>query len=259
MDLNKDIKDLSLNIDIATVTILYNRYKSFLLPAGIILACIILFFLVISPQIQNVLAQREQQQIEQAKLAALKNNYSLLSSMDQTELDSDFNLSTGVLPSVKDFAGIINSISTNSQAAGVSIGDFQFSVGNITKSSEGALSFPSIQINLNINGDISSIINFIERLHKSAPMSEVTSIQASNTSAVLAVRFYYKAFPQAVISDDTTIIPFTAKEKQLLSSLALWQLNTSTTSLLPISPNQASESSQLESPVASESGISPLQ
>lgn len=252
MDLNKDIKDINFNIDIATITILYTRYKSFILPVVIILACILLFFSIISPQIQSVLSQKEQQNIEEAKLSILKNNYLLLSNMDQAELDSNYKLLVGVLPSTKDFAGIINSISANAASSGVSIGDFHFSVGNVTNLSDGS-SFPSIQIDLNILGSLPSTINYIDKLYKSSPLAEVTSIQANEGSAIIAVKFFYKAYPQTTISDETTIIPFSAAEKNLIATLLTWQNNSELAPLILNIKPQASSSSSLEQQTASES------
>ena len=163
MDLNKDLKDIHLNINSTTFNILYRKYKSFVLPSIIIIACIILFFIVIIPQVQAVLDAKEKERIEKQKLELFKNNYNLLLNMDIVKLNSDFEMLTKTLPSGKDFAGIINSISDKSVKTGVRIGDFEFTVGDISKPAEGATSFPSMQISLDVSGKPKAILDFINQ------------------------------------------------------------------------------------------------
>jgi len=236
MDLNKDIKDIHLNINSTTFNILYRKYKSFVLPSIIIIACIILFFMIIIPQIQALLDAKDKEKIERQKLELLKNNYNLLLNMDLTKLNSDFEILARTLPSGKDFAGIINAISDKSVKAGVTIGDFEFTVGDITKPQIGDSAFPSILISLDVAGDSKAVLSFVTSLYKSMPLSAITTIEQGGDSARIKLQFYYKTFPQGPISNETPISAFTSNDISLISELTSWGTPIEV-DFIPLSPN----------------------
>lgn len=252
MDLNKDLKDIHLNINSTTFNILYRKYKSFVLPSIIIIACIILFFIVIIPQVQAVLDAKEKERIEKQKLELLKNNYNLLLNMDIVKLNSDFEMLTKTLPFGKDFAGIINSISDKSVKTGVSIGDFEFTVGNISKTTEGSNSFPSILISLDAVGEPKAILEFVKQLYKSMPLAEITTIEQGGESARIKLQFYYKAFPQGPISNESPISAFTSSDLSLINDLSSWSV-VSEVDFIPLSLSPSEDSSKSGSLEASPS------
>lgn len=253
MDLNKDI-NFSLNPN--TLNILYRKYKNFLLPVFIIIGCLVTFFIIVTPQLRALLNTKDQEKLEQQKLQTLKNNYNLLSNMNENSLNSNFQILTKTLPSTKDFAGIVNSISYNSLISGVVVGDFQFNVGDVEKAPEGAL-FPNLQMKLNISGGPNAIMLFISNLYKSAPLAEVTNIKQSGTIATLSLQFYFKAFPQNSINNDIAISQLLPKDLSLISTISSWSnssLNSSSSNQLPI----ISPTSTLEGSLASPSSSSPF-
>ena len=252
MDLNKDLKDIHLNINSTTFNILYRKYKSFVLPSIIIISCIILFFIVIIPQVQAVLDAKEKERIEKQKLELFKNNYNLLLNMDIVKLNSEFEILTKTLPSGKDFAGIINSISDKSVKSGVSIGDFEFAVGDISKTIEGTTSFPSILISLDVAGEPKAILDFVKQLYKSMPLSEITTIEQGGESARIKIQFYYKAFPQGPISNESPISAFTSDNISLINDLLSWGV-VSEAKFIPLSPSVSEDSSKSGSLEASSS------
>lgn len=262
MDLNKDllhknISNLHLNIDAGTVSILYQKYKSFILPIVVIVASIVLFFVFVMPQIQNLLNAKDQETIEKQKLEKLKANYSALLSMDQATLNTNFQTLTSALPSNKDFVGIINSISYNSAKSGVVIGDFQFAVGDISKPSDDTSAFPSIQIKLNVSGGPKAIQSFISALYNSSPLAEVITLGQGGNSASITVQFYYKAFPQGSLNDETSVIPLSTSDKSLIDKISSWD---SSSFFLPsIFPSEiASSSSSLEATSSAKNNSSPF-
>lgn len=252
MDLNRDIKDIHLNINSTTFNILYRKYKSFVLPSIIIIACIILFFMIIIPQIQGLLDAKDKEKIERQKLELLKNNYNLLLNMDETKLNSDFEILARALPSGKDFAGIINAISDKSVKAGVTIGDFEFTVGDISKSQVGDSAFPSILISLDVAGNSKAVLNFVTSLYKSMPLNAITTIEQGGDSARIKLQFYYKAFPQGPISNETPISAFTSNDIFLISELTLWD-TPAEIDFIPLSPGISEDSSKTGSLKASSS------
>ncbi|MBI3984620.1 MAG: hypothetical protein HY344_01570 [Candidatus Levybacteria bacterium] len=246
MDLNKDIKDIHINFNSSTLNILYRKYKSFLLPTVAIIACLILFFMVVIPQLQGVLDAKQKEQVARERLNKLKNNFVLLSSMDEISLGQDLqSLSRGLSPS-KDFAGIINSISYNALNASVVLSDFEFTVGDISEKEPNTTPFPSLRLDLRVSGNPPAILNFIKRLYASTPLTEVTSIAISGNSATIKLQFYYKAFPQGTISNETPIISFSEKEKDLIEEITNWGSGVANASLiLNTVPQEASSSSAL--------------
>lgn len=233
MDLNKDLKDIHININSSTFNILYRKYKSFLIPISIIIVCIILFFIIIVPQIQNLISAKDQEQAEKIKLEKLRKNYNLLSSMSETELNANLEVLSKVLSPNKDFAGVINAISSKSSKTGVSLGDFDFSVGDISTPSQGLLGFPSLQIELSLSGSPKAVLNFINEIYKSAPISEITTMSQSGNTATIKLQFYYKSFPQGSISDEALITQFSSEDLALIDKMSTWENNVSD-SLIPI-------------------------
>ncbi len=232
MDLNKDIKDIHVNLNSSTFNILYRKYKSFLLPAVVILGCLFLFFMVVIPQLQGVLDAKQKEQVAREKLNRLKENFVLLSSMDGVQLSQDLQSLSRGLSSNKDFAGIINSISYNALNASVVLSDFEFTVGDISEKIPNTAPFPSLRIDLRVSGNPSAILNFIKRLYASTPLVEVTSVAISGNSATIKLQFYYKAFPQSNISNETPIIPFSEKEKDLIEEITNWGTGVANASLI---------------------------
>lgn len=224
MDLNRDIKDVRFNIDLSTSLIIYRQYKNYFLPVGIIVASLLLFFIILIPQVQGVLSTKEQERQEMLKLEALKQSYNNLSAMDEAELNKDSDSLGRALPSSKDFAGIINSISANSVKSGVSVGNFEFSLGDLGTSQEG-VAYPSIQISLNVTGSPKATLDFINNLYESVPIAEITSVKLSGESTSLKAQFYYKASPQVNLQDNSQIAQFNEKEKALISALKKWSDN----------------------------------
>lgn len=251
MDLNKDIKDIHLNINSSTFNILYRKYKSFLLPSLIIVACLIAFVIIVMPQINGVLSAKDQERQEQIKLQKLQNNLNILSSLDQAELGANLDTLSRALPSTKDFAGIISSISDKSVQAGVLLGDFSFNVGDLSTINTGVSSFPSLQINLTVTGSSESIFTFIKLLYKSLPLAEISTVSSGGNSASLLVKFYYKSYPQGTISDETLVTQFSAKDLQLIEKITSWK-----TDIFSEIPNVSITDStdETESPIATDSG-----
>src|ERR1035437_7042275 len=120
------------NVELNNLLILYRHYKDYFLPFGIILASILVVFIVVIPQFQQYLVLQEQLKVETQKLDVLKANYNFLSNLDSSKSNTDFGNLTYALPSSKDFAGIMNSISYASAKTGVLVGDFQFAVGSLS-------------------------------------------------------------------------------------------------------------------------------
>ena len=212
-----------INIDSATLNYLYHKYKEFLLPVGIIFACILLFVFVIIPQFQNMLDSQQQAKAETGKLEILRNNLNLLTNLDQAQLDSQLQVASSALPSGKDFFGILTGISAAANNAGVTLGDYSFQVGNITNPASGGIqSFPSLEVDLTVNGGTKGVTEFMSQLYKTVPLSEVTNVVLSNTSSQLTVLFYYRPFPPLGFNDSAPVQVISPMGLSTFTTISSW-------------------------------------
>jgi Tfp pilus assembly protein PilO len=222
------------NVDREAVTTVYMHYKENILPIVVIFACILILFFVIVPEFKQFLVSQEQLKTETAKLQVLKNNYNFLSSLDEAEIETDYSTLSRALPANKDFVGIMNAISIASQKTGVSVGDFDFSLGNLDKTTVEAV-YPTIKININLIGNPQLVAKFVTELYKTAPVSEIVTIKASGNVATLEIRFYYKPVPPLNISDEAPVVPYSQQTAALIREISSWN-NVSTDALLPFLP-----------------------
>ncbi len=220
MDINIS-NSKKVNLDREAAETVFRHYKDNILPIAVILVCILIFFFVVIPSFKQFIHTQEQLKIETQKLDVLKNNYNFLLSLEDSQIESDYNLMSRALPSNKDFVRIMNAISVASQKTGVSVGDFDFSLGNLDKTTDQTL-FPSIKINMNLGGNVQSIAKFVTELYKTAPVSEVTTIKATGAFASLEIKFYYKPFPPLNISGESAIVPYSQQSLSLIKEVSSW-------------------------------------
>lgn len=240
MDINiNNSKKVNLGLD--TFYTVFRSYKDNILPLAVILICIVVLFFVVVPQFQQYLNSNEQYKHEAQKLEVLKNNYNFLSNLDDAKSDKDLETLSQVLPSNKDFVGIMNAISAAASKTGVSIGDFDFSLGDLNKAVITTSSYPSIKIDINLGANALSISKFIKELYKTVPLSEIVSIKTTNNVSDLEILFYYKPFPPQNISDETPVVPLSYESISLIKEVNLWN-NSGVNAFLPFIPTASSSS-----------------
>lgn len=211
-----------INIDSATFWFLYARYKQYLLPVGVIFICILLFLFLVIPQFQNFLDIQQQTKIESNKLLILKNNLNLLTNIDESQMNSQLQIVSTALPPAKDFSGILNGISVAANKAGVFLGDYEFLVGDLGKSSLNTQSFPYLQITLKINGGVSGVTRFMTELYKTVPLSEVTAVKLASADSEITVLFYYRPFPPLGFNSNLPIDTVSPQGLSIINTLSSW-------------------------------------
>ena len=230
-----------INLDVETLRILYKHYKGFLLPVGVILVSILVIIYIIFPQIQQYASSQNLVSAEQQKLDMLNANYNVLASLDDAQIAADFKKLSFVLPPQKDFAGIIDAISYVSAKTGVSVGNFEFSLGNLSSENFSGTAYPSTKIDISLKGDSKNIANFVSEIVKTMPIAEVTSVNISGSVGTLSLLFYYKPFPSQNISDQTQITLLSASQQSLIKQVSAWNSVAAGESLvLPTNPATAS-------------------
>ncbi len=244
------------NIDAVAFKFLYAKYQQYLLPAGVIAVSAILFIFVIIPQFQNLLSAQQQAKVEANKLAILRNNLNLLSNLDETQMNTQLQVVSATLPPGKDFAGILTAVSIAANRAGVSLGDYEFQVGDITKpQQDGIVSYPYLQLVLTINGGVSGVTGFITELYRTAPVSEVTSVKVSSTNSQITAFFYYRPFPPLGFNDNVPVTTVTPDGLTTIANLSSWSNsggNAQVPAPTPVAPSPI-PASQTQSPAASSS------
>ncbi|HYM64972.1 MAG TPA: hypothetical protein VES68_00585 [Candidatus Sulfotelmatobacter sp.] len=218
-------KKITLNAD--STKSFFREYRDFIFPSIVILGSFLVLFLVVIPQLNQYFDSSKKLSDETQKLNLLKNNYNFLSNLDENKTNADLKILSKVLPPNKDFTGILNAISLVSSKTNVSIGNFSFSLGDLSKVyQEGNLTAPSIKIEVNLGGNAQSIVKFMNELNKTAPLSQTSIIKGSGELYLLTISFYYKPFPPQNISDDEAVAPLSSQNNSFLKDIYSWN-NTS--------------------------------
>lgn len=212
------------NLDLNTILVVYKKNKDLIIPILVIAVCILIFAKVIIPQVLNFSSVQEEVRLEANKLTTLKNNLTFLTNLDQKTLDSQFETVSQALPPGKDFAGILNSISAVANLAGVSVGEFEFQVGDLTKPPQlGLKRFPSLEIVINIDGGVNGAEKFISELYKTVPLAEVTGVKVSGETGILTLSFYFKPYPPIGFNDNAPIRHLSDKDQNLINTISAWR------------------------------------
>jgi len=212
----------NINIDKEVLIVLYKKNKEYLLPIGIIIVCLLLFFFVIVPQIYSLFDLQSEAKRESEKLNILKTNYTNLLNMNDAILKSQYDVSSSALPVSKDFAGILNAVSIAASKAEVSIGAFEFNVGDISKPPTSVRKFPILELTLNLIGDANGASRFIKELYKTAPISEIVTLKTYYNSISTTINFYYKAVPPVNFKGETPVKLLSGADLTVFDKISKW-------------------------------------
>lgn len=262
MDNNLSLRNINLgdakniNMDKASLLIGFNKYRSFILPLGVILVSVAILFFVLIPQINQYLNTRNQLKMETTKLNVLRNNFNFLSNLNEAQSESDLQVLTKTLPTGKDFLGIMTAVSDASSKVGITIDTFKFSLGNISKITNPLNTpYPTIQMDLRTIGDARILTSFINELYKTAPLSGIYSIKEQDNKAIILLYFYYKPLPPENISDEHSVSALSAGDQKLLGNIYAF-------GNLPVQNGvfveESASSSAITTPVATSSAFSPF-
>lgn len=228
-----------INFDINALKLLYSRYKGLIIPFFVIFISLLLFIKFIIPQIQGLLAARQEIKAANDKLSVMKNNFNILNSLDDAMLENQFQVVSNALPSTKDFNGILNALSIASAKTGASLGSFSFKVGDLSAIKDSAGKHLFLKLSLNVNGDINTVNNFINTLNNTLPLSEVTSVEMESKNSTLTITFYYKPLPPIIYSDDLPIAVISKNDSVLINKLFSFRKPSLSNSFVPASSRSA--------------------
>ncbi len=211
------------NIELNALKLLYNHYKDFIIPFFVIIASILLFGRITLPSFMDLLAVLEERKLAVQRLNNVRNNISLLKSIDDSTLDLQLAIVARALPIEKDFSGVLYAISDASSKAGISVGDFKLDVGSLSKL-EDTGKFLTYDLDLKLNGDIEATKDFIDRIRRTLPLSEVTKISVREGPSTIGIHFYYKPVAQLKRDDTLPLSPVSAKGLSLIEKLSTFSM-----------------------------------
>lgn len=212
-----------LPIDAGVLKTLYYRYSEYATPLLVILVCLVLFAVLIVPQMRELLTLKNEDANFRKKVTVLRSNLDFLSSLNEQTLDSDFAVVSQALPTEKDFGGVLTAISSAAGKSGVALGDFAFQVGELSTKSAQLSKRPSLAITLSVNADVVGVKRFLSKLSETLPLSEVLLLETAGRSSTLTTLFYYKPFVQQQFDSATALSPLGKEQQELLEKLVLWQ------------------------------------
>jgi len=222
------------NIDLSTLKFLYVWYKDFIIPVFIIFVSLLLFVKIIIPQLWDLLKVYEEQKAAIQTLSIMQNKLNFLKSISDSTLDSQLTIVSRALPTDKDFAGVLYALSDASSKAGVSLADFKFTVGSLSQiENEGKLL--TFDLDITLTGNPKVVTDFISRLRKTLPLSEVTKISIQENLSTLAVHFYYEPLTNLKYNDSVPIRPVSAIGLSLIKELSSFSIPQA--SIIPETPS----------------------
>lgn len=215
----------------SALRIIYIEYKEFLIPVGVIILSFILAILIIVPQFREYLAMQKQSGETTKRIESLKKNIATLSSLDTNALSDNYESVARILPSEKDFIGVLEAISKASSVSNVKVADFSFSVGNLATPSASLGSRPSLDLNLSVTGDYVQVKKFLSEMGDASPIAEVKSFNTNANAASIGVSFFYTALPQTLqVQYDSPPPLLTEADKMILDRFRAWQNSISSNS-----------------------------
>lgn len=216
--------NIKFSFDKSTLTILYTHHKAYIIPVGIVLVCVFTFFFLVSRQIQDVSLTKSEVEEAQKRITVLKENLDTLSKIDELAQNLQLELVSKTLPIEKDFTGILNAISQASSSTGISVADYSFQVGDVSRLPTVSASGPLIlTLSLSLQTDAAGAARFLGELSKTVPLSSVGSVQMSGSLSTVNIGFYYRPLSFTKVGFHTPIRNQSSSDSTLLETLSSWQ------------------------------------
>lgn len=208
---------------------LYVQNKAYIIPVGVILISIFVFLFLVSRQIQDVSLTSSQIQEAQKRIAILKENIRILSQTDDKNQSSMLENVSRALPIEKDFSGILSAIALVSSRTGISVADYSFQVGDISKPTIVNTPAP-LTLSLILAADAYGAARFLRELSRTVPLSSVESVWSSGNQSTVSVAFYFRPLSSAKVDLHTPIQNQSLENNDVLQTISSWQILESTAS-----------------------------
>jgi len=227
------LNDLGNIRSLEDIRLLYFKYKdtphfSLGVVVIIILLCTTIIGRVILPQFDRWFSIQNEVKVAKVRIAVLEKNVQTLSTLNDTELTRQFNLSKQALPFEKDYTGIITTIDTIAIKTGVKLDDYSFQVGNLSTTSAKLAPQAAISVKITVKGELGKVQAFLKDLSTITPLFEVVNVSFNNSSAGLGLIFFYKYLPGRLEIPYTDPIRIVGPANlKLLETISTWSSNMS--------------------------------
>lgn len=214
----------SSSVDIATLTILYKKYKEHIIYLAVIAVCFLVLVFLTLPKLSEISTSGQERKEEEKKLEILKTNSRILQETSESDLDERLKIASSALPESKDFEGILNALSVASSKSGASLKDYEFGVGSLSETESTTQSYPSIGLSLDVSASQAQLTALLKNLSETLPLSEVTGIKGTSSNTSIDMVFYFKASASSDSFTETTpLSDLSDEDKKLMSTLDSWQ------------------------------------
>lgn len=227
-----------------------------------ILCCLVLIVQVIMPQYDKWFSIRNEVEITQKKIDILKQNVNYMNTLDRALVADHFQVAIAAMPVEKDFSTILAAVNDSALKAGVALEDYSFQLGDLrgeekTKTSAnrpptallhsapagnlpantavpvnrpsgtGSNAVPDglspINLSVTISSNINGLQKFVQEIYARIPLAEVVSIDGSEETTTINLRFYQKPLPEIMLKDEEPITRMSPDDQALLEKLSEWR------------------------------------
>lgn len=229
----------------STLIYLYRKHKDYIIPIALVIVSFILFLKVTIPTLNNLSNREQEVKFEKEKLATLKNNLKILSELNELTLDSQLSLVSDALPTEKNFAGVLNAVSVSANKSGIFLGDYEFQVGDLSKTITPLKGLPFLQLSLVTTGDANATARFVKELYRSFPISEITNIEVNGARATLSTTFYYRPVSFGKTDEYNPLSSFSKGDLDIMRDLSTWNNPRILEEIAPLIPAATSSASSI--------------
>lgn len=226
------------NLSKESLTALYYENKELSVPILSIVISIFLFLVFIIPQLLSFPSRKDDIDLENVKLDAIKESEKILSVANVDLVNSQAELVTKIIPKDKSLEDSLNAIFTSASLSNTQIESYSFQDSSTPELEQGELL--KLNFNVSIFGGMDQAAGFIDNLYKTYPISEVERVEFKEGISTLSIFFYYSPFVTDSLSDRTKVKEMSEKEKATLEEILKWNDNSGSTIFDLISPSTGS-------------------
>lgn len=205
----------------------WNNIRAYGVHLLIMVALVTVTVKVLLPQFENALLNRAQLLDNRTKLETLTGKVKFLESLDKTSSRQKLQRLNWALPVEKDVGLMLTALERAASRENVELGSFSFSVGIIATSSATtttaksgtALGVPSIEVTLNVRGDIDEVARFINGLGRALPVMRVGGVSISERLSTVTLSYYFKPLISGKTSAAANLPQITKKQEDVFKRI----------------------------------------
>lgn len=207
------------------LNVIIKKWQLFILPLTVIALVVVLFFLIIIPNLKKANTLRKEIKSENILLEKLTTKAAALEGIDEASLKEKLNISLDAILDNKDVMRLVSLFKSIAQDKQVFIESLNVSPGEIT--SEAASSkktdLGTLKFNIKILGDWKRILEFFGTIEEIVPLTNITSIKINNSSntssAQIDVETYQSPLPKVLGKIESDAPKITQEEESVLGLL----------------------------------------